>query len=149
MISDLLYKSELRGWIKNVPFICPFAVTLTMKPNNSHFHSQSTRHFSNRLNQSYLQNSYRRQGKRLTVIPIKEGNSYIHTHFHLIIDNPYKERSDEFVGKVKSCWAKTGGSLPRILVEEMRDDIWIAYITKFKSKSNYRDCVDWDNVWVN
>ena len=34
----------------------------------------------NRLNQSYLKNSYRRYNQKLTVIPIREGTNHIQTH---------------------------------------------------------------------
>ena len=74
---DISYQAFVRGFIHDIELSNPFAVTLTMNSCSWRTHSQNFRHFMNRLNQSYLKNGYRRYGKRLTVIPTREGTRYV------------------------------------------------------------------------
>ena len=69
------YQQEVRDWMKNIHFINPFAITLTMYTNDWRDYSQNFRHFMNRLNQSFLKSSHTRYGNKLTVIPIREGST--------------------------------------------------------------------------
>ena len=149
MVIDSEYRKELVNWIGNIQFINPFAITLTMKSSNFRDFDQNYRHFSNRLNQSYLQSRYRRYQEQITNIPIREGVDGIRTHLHCILDNPFIDRDREFVKCIKDSWNKTFLSLPKIQIEKMRSDNWIGYITKFRSKSEYKDSVDWSNVHIN
>ena len=89
MVIDEVYKSEIRSWLGDIDFINPFAITLTLKSSNFRENNQNIRHFLNRLNQSYLQNSYRRYKKRLTVLVASEGNGDIRNHHHLIFQLAY------------------------------------------------------------
>ena len=119
MVNDLEYQKEIRDWIKDIELSNPFAITLTTFSNTKISHSQNFKHFMNRLNQSYLKNSYRRYNQKLTVIPIREGTNHIQTHIHCVIDNP-----------------------------PMYDKGWIDYMTKLTSKSDIKDSVDWSNVYI-
>ena len=49
--------------------------------------SNNTRDFMNRLNQRIFRNSFKRNGKRLSVLPITEGNSFIRLHIHMTCDD--------------------------------------------------------------
>ena len=149
MVIDSEYRKELIDWIGKVEFICPFSVTLSMKEHRSWEFNRNFRHFCNRLNQSYLQNSYRRYKKRLTVLVASEGNGDIRNHHHLIIDNPFIDRDREFVRKVRESWIKSELGLRKIEVEKMKGDGWIKYITKFKSKPIYKDSFDFENFHIN
>jgi len=149
VVIDEVYKSEIRSWLGDIDFINPFAITLTLKSSNFRENNQNIRHFLNRLNQSYLQNSYRRYKKRLTVLVASEGNGDIRNHHHLIIDNPFLDRDREFVRKVRESWIKSELGLRKIEVEKMKGDGWIKYITKFKSKPIYKDSFDFENFHIN
>lgn len=143
---DISYQSFVREFIHDIELSNPFAVTLTMNSCSWRTHSQNFRHFMNRLNQSYLQNGYRRYGNRLTVIPTREGTRYVRPHYHCVIDNPFPERNDEFRRLVKESWRKTSLGQPRVEVDPMRSDRWIEYMTKLYSKTNFRESIDWENL---
>ena len=153
VVNDLEYQNKVRSWMKEVSFINPFAVTLTMYTNNWRDYSQNFRHFMSRLNQSFLKTSFRRYGNKLTVIPIMEGNNKTHTHYHCVIDNPYPERNEEFVDLIRESWGNTllgmSKSKYSIDIQPMYSDGWIEYITKCSSKTDIKDSVDWDNMCVN
>ena len=146
------YQHEVRDWINKVNLINPFAITLTMYVNGWRDYSQNFRHFMNRLNQSFLKSSFRRYNKRLTVIPIKEGSVKTHTHYHCVIDNPYPDRDKEFVQMVKDSWGKTllgfSKSKYSIDIQPMYSNGWIEYMTKCSSKTDIKDSVDWDNLYL-
>ena len=150
VVTYLNYQQEVRDWMRDVPFINPFAITLTMYSNEWRDYSQNFRHFMNRLNQSFLKSSNTRYGNKLTVIPIREGSQKTHTHYHCVIDNPYPDRNDELVDLIKRSWGKTLLGLSKskyaIDIQPMYSTGWIEYITKCSSKSDIRDSVDWDNM---
>ena len=150
VVNYLDYQQEVRDWMRDIPFINPFAITLTMYTNEWRDYSQNFRHFMNRLNQSFLKSSNTRYGNKLTVIPIREGSKQTHTHYHCVIDNPYPDRNDEFVDLIKRSWGKTLLGLSKskyaIDIQPMYSTGWIEYITKCSSKSDIRDSVDWDNM---
>ena len=148
MVNDLEYQQEIRDWIKDIELSNPFAITLTTFSNTRISHSQNFKHFMNRLNQSYLKNSYRRYNQKLTVIPIREGTNHIQTHIHCVIDNPYPDRNREFVRLVKESWSKSVLGRPMIDIQPMYDKGWIDYMTKLTSKSDIKDSVDWSNVYI-
>ena len=146
--KDIVHRDSIREFLRGIDFINPFAVTLTMTSNRFISHSQNFRHFMNRLNQSYLRNSYRRYGVRLTVIPIKEENKIVRPHFHCVIDNPFPERDREFVNLVKTCWKETVLGQGQIDIQRMVDFGWIDYMTKLEKKGNIADSIDWENMVV-
>ena len=148
MINDLEYQQEIRDWMKDIELFNPFAITLTTFSNTKISHSQNFKHFMNRLNQSYLKNSYRKYKKKLTVIPIREGTKHIQTHIHCVIDNPYPEKNTEFVRLVKDSWCKSVLGRPMINIKPMYDKGWIDYVTKLTTKTDIKDSVDWSNLYV-
>lgn len=148
MVNNLEYQQEIRDWMKDIELLNPFAITLTTFSNTKISHSQNFKHFMNRLNQSYLKNSYRRYNQKLTVIPIREGTNHIQTHIHCVIDNPYPEKNTEFVKLVKESWSKSVLGRPIIDIKLMYDNGWIDYMTKLTTKTDIKDSVDWSNLHV-
>jgi len=144
--SDVLYRNNIRNFFKDVEFINPFAITLTMSSTFWRSASQNFRHFMNRLNQTFLKSSYRRYGNRLSVIPILEGTKHIQSHYHCVIDNPYPDRNRQFINAVKTSWNETTLGRRQIDIQPMTDDGWIDYMTKLTSKSDIKDSVDWENI---
>ena len=147
--TDMVYRDSIRHFFKEIHLNDPFAITLTMKNNQFRSHSENFRHFMNRLNQSYLGNAYRKQRKRLTVIPIIEANLLVKPHYHCVIDNPYPERSTLFVDLVRTCWSETLLGQRQIDIQKMENLGWIDYMTKLAKKGNIADSVDWINVHIN
>lgn len=146
--GDVSYRKSIRDYLRQVDLKNPFAITLTMNTVKWMSHSRNFRHFMNRLNQSYLQNSYRKYGNRLTVIPVKEENSTVRPHYHCVIDNPFPERDREFVNLVKTCWKETVLGQGQIDIQRMVDFGWIDYMTKLEKKGNIADSIDWENMVV-
>ena len=136
----------LLDFLKDVTWENPFAVTFTMAVNAWRDASQNFRHFINRLNQLFLGSAYRRFGKRLRVLPVLEGNQIISPHYHCVIDNPFPQRNADFIKSVRHAWWKTELRKPEIHIEPMKDDGWIDYILKRRSKPSVLDSVDWQNV---
>ena len=136
------------NWIEGVSFVNPFAITLTMRVNKFNDISQNLRYFINRLNQRYLKSSYKVFKKRLKVIPILEGNDVINYHYHLIIDNPFFNRNEEFEKTIRECWRKTPLYNSSIDIKSMKDKGWIRYIMKSRSKKSIMDSIDWSNTHI-
>ena len=151
MVIDSEYRDELLDWIGKVEFICPFSVTLSMREHRSWEFNRNFRHFCNRLNQSYLQNRYRRYKERLTIIPTMEGggNTYIRPHVHCIIDNPFIDREKEFIKCIRESWGRTMFGQQKVQIDRMRSLNWLSYIMKFRSKKHFKDSVDWTNFHIN
>jgi hypothetical protein len=59
-VGDVSYRDSIRGYFKDIGFINPFAITVTMSSTVWRSASQNFRHFMNRLNQTFLISSYRR-----------------------------------------------------------------------------------------
>jgi len=148
MLTSIEYKNIVVKWIEGVKFNNPFAITLTMRVNKFNDISQNLRYFINRLNQRYLKASYKVFKKRLKVIPILEGNDVIHYHYHLIIDNPYNNRDEEFKKLIRECWRKTPLYNSSIDIKTMKDKGWIRYIMKSRSKKSIMDSIDWSNTQI-
>jgi len=148
MLTSIEYKNIVVKWIEGVKFNNPFAITLTMRVNKFNDISQNLRYFINRLNQRYLKSSYKVFKKRLKVIPILEGNDVIHYHYHLIIDNPYNNRDEEFKKLIRECWRKTPLYNSSIDIKTMKDKGWIRYIMKSRSKKSIMDSIDWSNTQI-
>jgi len=148
MLTSIQYKNIVVKWIEGVKFNNPFAITLTMRVNKFNDISQNLRYFINRLNQRYLKSSYKVFKKRLKVIPILEGNDVIHYHYHLIIDNPYNNRDEEFKKLIRECWRKTPLYNSSIDIKTMKDKGWIRYIMKSRSKKSIMDSIDWSNTQI-
>jgi len=140
------------------------AVTLTMKQRieSSDFRgrfgvtldpirvSENTRHFLNRVNQSVFGKGFLRYGKRLSVIPVTEGNAVIRLHIHMTLERPEHMNLGEFERLISECWSKTKFGYNDIQIKPIDHyEGWMGYILKNKSKSEgLQSSVDWDNVFL-
>ena len=148
MESSLHLKNIVIKWIQGIKFVNPFAITLTMRLNRFNDISQNLRYFIHRLNRRYLKFAYKRFNKRLKVVPILEGNDVINYHYHLIIDNPFFNRDEEFKKTIRECWSKTPLYNSSIDIQRMTDSGWIRYIMKSRSKKSVLDSIDWSNTHI-
>ena len=141
-------KNIVVDWIGEVSFTNPYAITLTMRVNRFNDISQNLRYFMKRLNRRYLKSSHERGGKCLKVFPILEGNDVVNYHYHLIIDNPFFNRNEEFEETIKECWRKTPLYNSSIDIKSMKDKGWIRYMMKSRSKKSIMDSIDWCNTHI-
>ena len=145
-INQIRIRDVVVSWFKRITWVEPYSVTLTMSRKVLRDNSQNFRHFMNRLNRKYLKKSFIRYGNKLKVIPVIEGDDVIEQHYHCIIDNPHKKSEEEFRELIRQSWIKTDLRRPVIHVEPMRDEHWIDYMMKYRSKKSISDSIDWMNV---
>jgi len=133
-----------------------YAATLTMKQfvfetgSSEHYGSisltddlarQNLRHFLNQLNAKI----YRRQrykGKRVKVASVLEANETTNRHYHLIIQKPEAINDPQFTALINLLWFQTDWGDVITDIQPCRDDGWISYITKLKTKVEYDLCID-------
>jgi len=155
---------ELINWFVSTPVHNPYAVTLTLKQRTEvntfkgRFGSSidrekvstNLRYFMNRLNQSVYGKGFLRYGKRLSVIPVVEGNDSIRIHVHLVLECPTHINRETFESLVRECWLKTNFGHKNIDLKPVHDYRgWVNYILKNKSKiDGVQSSVDLENVFL-
>lgn len=163
-ISEKKEREELSTYFKKNPIHNPLALTLTLKQRieSSNFRgrfgstldqtktSQNTRHFLNRLNQQVYGKGYLRFGKRLSAIPVIEGNDFIRLHVHMTLEHPNHIELTKFKRLISECWSKTNFGYNDIVIKPVHDySGWINYTLKSKSKNEgLLSSVDWNNVYL-
>ena len=155
-------KTDYLDWFKSNQVPNPVALTLTLKQKIETDHikgkfdfylddkraSENVRYFLNRMNQSVYGNSYRRFGKRLSVIPIIEGNTYIRTHIHMILERPDRINMIEYQKLIRKCWQNTSFGHQNIMIKYIYDyEGWVKYLLKNKTKDKgLPSSIDWSNL---
>jgi hypothetical protein len=151
----------IRDWLSATAWSNPFCVTLNLKQavgieadNGRSFvrlteqhASQNLRHFLNRLGKRYLGNAARRYGKKLPIIPVLEGGTGHRLHYHLIIDLPATATLDDVYPLFVTEWMKTQWGYGQVHIQPCRDDGWLNYITKLRSKIDVGESIDWMNLY--
>ena len=154
-------QSAIRDWLNQCSWSNPFAVTLNLKqacaietangrssiPLTDQVAAQNLRHFLNRLGKCYLGNAARRHGKKLPIIPVLEGGNGHRLHYHLIIDLPVSVTLDEVYPLFVTEWTKTDWGYGQVHIQPCRDEGWLNYITKLKSKIDVGESIDWMNLY--
>lgn len=156
--------TDLEDWFNEKRVSNPIAVTLTLKqkvetdkfrgrfgtPIDSIKISENIRHFMNRLNQQIFKKAFVRFGKRLSVIPVIEGNSRIRYHVHMTLQKPDCLDLPEFHSLISKCWVETQYGYNNIKIKPIYDyEGWISYTLKSKSKvGGIQSSVDLDNVFL-
>lgn len=112
--------------------------------------SENTRQFMNRLNKRVFGNGFVRYGKRLSVIPVNEGDESIRHHVHMTLERPDRLSLIEFEKLVSECWSKTKFGYNNIQINPIDDYVgWVSYTLKIKTKGEgLQSSVDWDNVFL-
>ncbi|NBR12926.1 MAG: hypothetical protein EBU00_12260 [Alphaproteobacteria bacterium] len=104
------FRQELIKYIREIEWLNPFALTLTLKQrqfNKSLDLIQVTttiRHFLNRLNRSIFGNASKRYKKSIQFVPIIEYGPDTRYHIHAIIDCPSKLNETILQSKIQSAW---------------------------------------------
>ena len=139
------------------------AVSLTLLPHRvvlnengtaivkiTHIEAKATfRLFMKRLNASLFGNVVKRYGKKLSVIPVLEGqgtNKLL--HYHCAIGNVPEGMSIETLKlHIHAAWLKTPFGNQQIDVKLIESAEWFAYMGK-EIGIKHADVMDWDNVVI-
>ena len=161
---NLPTKFDYLDFFQKKPVPNPIALTLTLKQRVERNHSkgrfgenldrlkvsENTRHFMNRLNQSVFGKGFTRYGKRLSVVSVIEGNSFIRFHIHMTLEKPIHLDLDEFRNLIIKSWAKTKFGYHDVEIKPIDNYFgWFDYKLKNRSKGEgLQSSVDWDNVFL-
>lgn len=152
-VSNTVLTNEVFTWVSRQKIPNPVSVTLSEKQCvgnewiDDQKSSQNLRHFLNRLNQKVYGKRFRRYNKRLSVFPVQEGTKDVRHHIHLTMELPDNYDINTFNQLVCECWSKTRFGYNQVQVVPMRDDGWVRYQLKMRSKStDVLSSIDWNNV---
>lgn len=151
----------IRDWLGNGRWSNPFAVTLNLKqaakietdrgPSyvrlNEHYAAKNLRFFINKVTKHYHGNAGRRFGKRLPIIPVLEGGNGHRLHYHLMLDLPETARIEEVYPFFAATWMRTDWGYGQVNIQQSPDGGWLNYITKFRSKVDVGESIDWMNLY--
>ena len=107
------------------------------------------RHFRNKLNTKLFGNGYRRFNKQLQMLVVREVSSNLRHHLHCIVEQPHRIGFEEFTHLIETVWKSTDFGYEEIHIEkpssQLREDGWLSYIMKDRTKVNLSTSVDWIN----
>jgi hypothetical protein len=148
----------LKDWFWENRIDNPINVTFTEKQvqNQSRIDNikstQNFRHFKNVLNLKTFGNGYHRFDKKLQMIVVREVSSSHRHHLHCIIEQPRRYEVQEFQDLIRKCWKSTNFGYYEIHFEKPsnseREDGWLGYILKNRTKLDLKDSIDWENIFV-
>jgi hypothetical protein len=98
---------------------------------------ENVRHFLMRLNRALLRRKLIHQGYRLGSIAVLEGISDGRLHCHAMIECPPNVSIENLEKCVALAWGQTRWGHKEIDVKPCRDDGWLNYILKRKTKSDF------------
>jgi len=141
-------------WSNRIPN--PINLTLTEKQKYNGFQlddvssDRNFRHFKNVLNSKVYGNGYRRFGRQLKMLVVREISSLNRHHIHSGIEQPNRLNSEDFVDLIRDVWRSTNFGYEEIHIEnpssQNREDGWLGYILKRRSKLDFSDSIDWNNT---
>ena len=149
---------HIRTYLKSNKVINPINVTLTQKQNvkgqriDDISSEQNFRHFRNKLNTKIFGNGYRRFNKQLQMLVIREDSPYHRHHLHCVIEQPKRISFEEFHTLIWKVWGSTKFGYNQIHIEkpssQEREDGWLEYIMKKRTKVSFEHSIDWMNSSV-
>jgi hypothetical protein len=148
-------RKQVREFSKVIPCASPFAVTLTLKlahneggcrvPLTELGASRNLKLFLNILNRKAFGKSGMSKGKKLCCVAILEDGK-LRPHFHLCLQKPDSFSDRDFVELIESAWVRTRFGYTQIDAKPCYDvGGWLNYITKYRTKSDFADSIDWAN----
>ena len=146
------FRRELIKYIREIEWINPFALTLTLKQRQFNKSldliqvSVTIRHFLNRLNRAIFGNASKRYKKSIQFVPVIEYGPDTRYHIHAIIDCPLRLNQTNLQTKIQTAWDNTDYGYSHIHLQPIQNDGWTNYITKFSTKPDYALSIDWENV---
>ena len=141
----------LRDHLSALPIRNPMAVTLTCKQRigsealDEIKLQQNIGHFLNRLNYRLFKKAFSRFGKQLGYISVIEGNQTTRLHVHMMLERPDHVSPEYMDALIYQCWNKTKFGYTNTRTEPVRDDGWLHYILKYRTKSEgVQSSLDWN-----
>ena len=105
--------------------------------------SENLKHFLNLVNRAVYGKSGVRKKYRVNCLPALEDYN-VRPHYHLCLDKPERMTMEQFTLIIHQSWSKTYFGFKEIDVK-ICDGGWIGYMTKYKTKENFADSIDWLN----
>lgn len=156
-MSDQLTE-QIKRFIRKNRVVNPLNVTLTEKQTFNGIRldditsEQNFRHFRNVLNRKVFGNGYRRFGIELQMLVIREVSVNHRHHIHCIIELPQRYEFVTFVNLINDVWSKTDFGYDEVHIEkpssQQREDGWLEYIMKKRTKVSFEHSIDWMNSSV-
>ncbi|MBF9052691.1 hypothetical protein LSUCC1028_00345 [Rhodobacterales bacterium LSUCC1028] len=110
---------------------------------------QNFRHFSNKLNAAVYRSKFKRYGLKLAMFVVRESDGVHRHHLHCIIERPTNLSKPLFALLIKNCWHSTRFGHEHVHIEfpeaAGREQGWVEYCLKRRSKALYSDSIDWSN----
>jgi hypothetical protein len=107
-------------------------------------YEQNLHHTLNVVNRRCFRNGVRR-GLKAQVIAVRELDASQRLHYHLIVEPPPIIEPEPFALLLLSTWRKSRWGYHEADVQPA-DLGWLAYMLKFKGKSDLLSSIDWKNV---
>jgi len=149
---------EIRRFVTSNRVTNPINLTLTQKQSVNGFKvddvasEKNFRHFKNVLNTKLFGNGYRRYNKQIQMLVVREVSSNHRHHLHCIIEQPHRIGFEEFTHLIEEVWKSTDFGYEEIHIEkpssQLREDGWLSYIMKDRTKVNLNTSVDWINTSI-
>ena len=146
---------QIRRFVTSNRVTNPINLTFTQKQSVNGFRvddvvsEKNFKHCRNRLNTKLFGNGYRRFNKQLQMLVIREVSSNHRHHLHCIIEQPQRIGFEKFTYLIETVWKSTDFGYEEIHIEkpssQLREDGWLSYIMKDRTKVNLSTSVDWIN----
>lgn len=146
---------QIRRFVTSNRVTNPINLTFTQKQSVNGFRvddvvsEKNFKHFRNKLNTKLFGNGYRRFNKQLQMLVIREVSSNHRHHLHCIIEQPQRIGFEKFTHLIETVWKSTDFGYEEIHIEkpssQLREDGWLFYIMKDRTKVNLSTSVDWIN----
>ena len=149
---------QIRRFVTSNRVTNPINLTFTQKQSVNGFRvddvvsEKNFKHFRNKLNTKLFGNGYRRFNKQLQMLVIREVSSNHRHHLHCIIEQPQRIGFEKFTYLIETVWKSTDFGYEEIHIEkpssQLREDGWLSYIMKDRTKVNLNTSVDWINTSI-
>ena len=80
------------------------------------------------------------------MFPVLEGGGLTRFHYHCVIDCPRPELVEEFPTLIRECWTRTDYGYDQIDIQPGSDTGWVNYLTKYRTKTEFDQSIDWVNL---
>lgn len=150
-----MIQSALKYFYQTNPVPNPVNITLTQKQAvdgqriDDEISSSNFKHFRSLLNRALFGNAYKRHGRQLKMLVVREDGAWHRHHIHAIIEKPTSLSIEEFIVLVLDCWTKTRFGYREFHFEQPitreRENGWLNYILKKRTKEDLASSIDWVN----
>jgi hypothetical protein len=150
--------NQIRRFVTSNRVTNPINVTFTQKQSVNGFRvddvvsEKNFKHFKNKLNTKLFGNGYKRFNKQLQMLVVREVSSNHRHHLHCIIEQPQRIGFEQFTHLIEEVWKSTDFGYEEIHIEkpssQLREDGWLSYIMKDRTKVNLNTSVDWINTSI-